>query len=93
MATATTSYDPSVRHVCPECGDAVERGNCARDGMSRVPVGADGLLGERIGSWRVASLLGAGGMGRVYKAVQPEIGRTWSVSIGKWSEQIIDDCP
>ena len=50
-------------------------------------------LGERIGSWRVASLLGAGGMGRVYKAVQPEIGRTWSVSIGKWSEQIIDDCP
>ncbi len=83
MATARAGYDPSVRHVCPECGDAGDRGTCARDGMSRAPVGSDALLGERIGSWRVASLLGAGGMGRVYKAVQPEIGARVAIKVLK----------
>jgi eukaryotic-like serine/threonine-protein kinase len=51
--------------------------------MSRAPVGSDALLGERIGSWRVATLLGAGGMGRVYKAVQPEIGARVAIKVLK----------
>ncbi|MBL0218635.1 MAG: serine/threonine protein kinase [Myxococcales bacterium] len=72
-----------MRHVCPECGETGDRGACPRDGAMRAPIGADGLLGERIGSWRVASLLGAGGMGRVYKAVQPEIGARVAIKVLK----------
>ncbi len=80
---STHGYAARVRHVCPECGETGERGACTRDGATRAPIGADGLLGERIGSWRVASLLGAGGMGRVYKAVQPEIGARVAIKVLK----------
>jgi eukaryotic-like serine/threonine-protein kinase len=68
-------------HVCPECGVRHEApGVCTADGTTLVAAG-DPLLGETIGRWRITSLLGAGGMGRVYRAVQPEIGSRVAVKV------------
>ena len=44
-------------------------------------MGDDPLIGQMIGSWRVERLLGAGGMGRVYLAVQPEIGGRVAIKV------------
>ncbi len=61
--------------VCPECGYAKGApGFCTEHGTALVDAGEDSLLGQRVGSYRVARLIGEGGMGRVYLAVQPEIG-------------------
>ena len=38
-------------------------------------VGTDSIIGKRFGSYVVEALIGAGGMGAVYRAVQPEIGK------------------
>src|SRR6476619_2317778 len=38
-------------------------------------VGKDSIIGKRFGSYVVEALIGAGGMGAVYRAVQPEIGK------------------
>ena len=61
--------------VCPECGQAQPApGHCPADGTLVAPIGEDVLLGTTIGAYRVARLLGIGGMGRVYKGVHPTIG-------------------
>src|SRR5512140_2932494 len=61
-------------HVCNECGQRYpDAGACPQDGWALVPWGDDPLLGEVIGNFRISKLLGAGGMGRVYAAVQPAI--------------------
>ena len=68
-------------HVCPECGVRYETaGVCTVDGTTLLPAG-DPLLGETIGRWRITSPLGSGGMGRVYRAVQPEIGARVAVKV------------
>jgi serine/threonine-protein kinase len=72
-----------MRRVCPECGGEGGEGKCPADGAVRAPVGTDAILGTTIGSWRVARLLGAGGMGRVYVAVQPKIGARVAIKILK----------
>jgi serine/threonine-protein kinase len=46
-----------------------------------APAGDDGLLGAAIGAYRVARLLGVGGMGRVYKGVQPQIGSRVAIKV------------
>ena len=69
--------------MCPECGETGEAGTCPADSAAREPVGADPLLGTTIGSWRVARLLGTGGMGRVYVAVQPQIGARVAIKVLK----------
>ena len=68
--------------VCPECGAAqVQAGTCAHEG-ARMRDGADDLLlGTQIGPYRVARLLGIGGMGRVYKAVHPTIGSRVAIKV------------
>jgi serine/threonine-protein kinase len=71
-----------VNHVCGECGhSASEPGTCPRDGETLRAAGDDTLLGEHVGRYRVAAFLGAGGMGRVYKAVQPEIGACVAIKL------------
>jgi serine/threonine-protein kinase len=68
--------------VCPECGASQPAaGPCAADGWPRAPAGDDAVLGTAIGAYRVARLLGVGGMGRVYKAVQPQIGSRVAIKV------------
>ncbi|MDQ3370817.1 MAG: serine/threonine protein kinase, partial [Myxococcota bacterium] len=68
--------------VCPECGGSLPlEGRCPADGVAVQPIGEDLLLGTTIGAYRVARLLGIGGMGRVYKGVQPTIGSRVAIKV------------
>ncbi|HZJ65803.1 MAG TPA: serine/threonine-protein kinase [Kofleriaceae bacterium] len=68
--------------VCPECGSAQPaQGHCGADGTPLAPIGEDVLLGTTIGAYRVARLLGIGGMGRVYKGVHPTIGSRVAIKV------------
>src|SRR5688572_8405877 len=68
--------------VCAECGapQPIE-GRCPADGTQLVAIGEDVLLGTTIGAYRVARLLGVGGMGRVYKGVHPTIGSRVAIKV------------
>ncbi|HTL38414.1 MAG TPA: serine/threonine-protein kinase, partial [Kofleriaceae bacterium] len=68
--------------VCPECGGASQGpGPCPTDGAPFQPIADDLLLGSTIGAYRVARLLGIGGMGRVYKGVHPTIGSRVAIKV------------
>jgi serine/threonine-protein kinase len=68
--------------VCAECGASQPvPGSCAADGSPLSPVSDDLLLGTSIGPYRVARLLGLGGMGRVYKGVHPQIGSRVAIKV------------
>jgi serine/threonine protein kinase len=68
--------------VCSECGSSQPvAGRCAADGTALSPIGEDVLLGTTIGVYRVARLLGIGGMGRVYKGVHPTIGSRVAIKV------------
>jgi serine/threonine protein kinase len=68
--------------VCPECGLAQPAaGPCPADRTPLSPIGEDVLLGTAIGAFRVARLLGIGGMGRVYKGVHPTIGSRVAIKV------------
>jgi len=67
--------------VCGECGQRYERaGYCAVHGQP-LTESDDPLLGTDLGRYRLASLIGEGGMGRVYLAVQPVIGSRVAVKV------------
>ncbi len=68
-------------YVCPSCGlpgDAP--GFCTEDGASLV-FADDPLLGQTVGSYRIARLIGQGGMGAVYLGVQPSIGSRVAIKV------------
>ncbi|MEZ4364993.1 MAG: serine/threonine-protein kinase [Kofleriaceae bacterium] len=68
--------------VCPECATTLpSAGPCPRDGATPMPRGTDGLLGTQLGAYRVAQLVGVGGMGRVYKGVHPDIGSRVAIKV------------
>src|SRR5258706_3896734 len=68
--------------VCAECGASQpQEGRCSADGSLLVASGDDALLGTTIGAYRVARLLGIGGMGRVYKGVHPQIGSRVAIKV------------
>jgi serine/threonine protein kinase len=68
--------------VCSECGGPQPMdGACPNDNMRLVAIGEDVLLGTTIGAYRVARLLGIGGMGRVYKGVHPTIGSRVAIKV------------
>src|SRR5512147_525201 len=68
--------------VCPECGlSQPVPGTCINDRSPLEPVGDDGLIGLTVGAYRIARLLGVGGMGRVYKGVQPQIGSRVAIKV------------
>ena len=69
-------------HVCPECGNGFQDGGfCPQHGTALADNADDNILGETIGSYRVARLLGTGGMGRVYLAVHPNIGSRVAIKV------------
>ncbi|HEX3761757.1 MAG TPA: serine/threonine-protein kinase, partial [Kofleriaceae bacterium] len=68
--------------VCSECGlTQPAAGPCPADRAPLSPIGEDVLLGTTIGAYRVARLLGIGGMGRVYKGVHPAIGSRVAIKV------------
>src|SRR5204862_6021923 len=68
--------------VCPECGPATDQdGHCPAAGTRLTPTGDDALIGQTLGPYRVARLLGVGGMGRVYKGVHPQIGSRVAIKV------------
>lgn len=67
--------------VCASCGLRYERGGyCAHDGQALAQT-TDPLLGTEIGRYRLARLIGEGGMGQVYLGVQPTIGSRVAIKI------------
>jgi serine/threonine protein kinase len=67
--------------VCAECGQRYDHGGyCPADGTPLVETD-DPLLGTEVGRYRLARLLGEGGMGRVYMAVQPMIGSRVAIKL------------
>ncbi len=68
-------------YVCAECGQSYPAaGVCSADGQALV-LATDPLLGTTLGRHRVACVIGEGGMGRVYLAVQPEIGGRVAIKV------------
>jgi serine/threonine-protein kinase len=69
--------------MCPEC--AAEHGDddsvCRVDGAGLIDTREDPILGRTVGSYRLTRVLGAGGMGKVYLGVQPQIGSRVAVKI------------
>ena len=69
-------------HVCPDCGHSQPApGSCPNDQTALIARGDDVLLGTSVGVYRVAKLLGVGGMGRVYKGVHPQIGSRVAIKV------------
>lgn len=67
--------------VCTECGHAEPTpGFCTEHGRALTQA-EDPLLGQWLGSYRVARVLGRGGMGTVYVAVQPNIGSRVAIKV------------
>src|SRR5262249_20019823 len=67
--------------VCPACGQRYERPGYGAPAGQPLAETADELLGSVIDRYRLARLLGEGGMGRVYLAVQPAIGSRVAIKI------------
>ncbi len=68
--------------VCPECGQCYQApGQCPSDGSPLSDNLTEPLLGQMVGSYRIAALIGVGGMGRVYKGVHPQIGSRVAIKV------------
>ncbi len=68
--------------VCPVCAESFDAGGfCTEDGTVLVDARSDPLLGQTVGSYRLAKVLGRGGMGVVYLGVHPGIGSRVAVKV------------
>ncbi|MBX3125991.1 MAG: serine/threonine protein kinase [Polyangiaceae bacterium] len=68
--------------VCSECGRSYPApGFCTEDGGGLYDNAFSPLAGQQLGSYRIARLIGQGGMGEVYLGVQPEIGSRVAIKL------------
>lgn len=68
--------------VCSHCAGLYGgEGMCPRDGTILTACVDNTLLGTMVGNYRIAAQIGAGGMGTVYRAVQPDIGSVVAVKV------------
>ena len=68
--------------VCPECGySQATFAACPTDKAALADRGDDALLGTTVGLYRIAQVIGTGGMGRVYKGVHPQIGSRVAIKV------------
>jgi len=77
------SVDPGVK-FCPDCGNAVpgvEEVSLASEktSLGEVTPEAANLVGETVFGYEIVEMVGAGGMGMVYRAVHPKIGKTVAI--------------
>jgi eukaryotic-like serine/threonine-protein kinase len=76
------SVEPARTYFCPRCGTHRDHaGACDRDGTALAAVSLGSLLGTEVGNYVLVQLLGEGGMGSVYRAVQPAIGAEVAIKV------------
>jgi len=69
-------------HYCSRCGIRRARsGSCDRDGTQLTQILDSSLLGAEVGNYVVVQRLGEGGMGAVYRAIQPSIGAEVAIKV------------
>lgn len=69
-------------HFCSRCGTRRSgRGTCGRDGTALTAIVDSSLLGTEVGNYVIVQALGQGGMGAVYRAVQPAIGAEVAIKV------------
>lgn len=78
----------TTRRYCPSCLDVTDAALCPRHGISTFPedtypnLGHDPLIGAEVGGrFRVEALIGQGGMGRVYRALQLSMDRPVALKV------------
>ena len=82
------SAEPRICHRCEYCPASPEEETCPNDGSHLIAVSQhdryprDGFLGSTLGGrYPVLGIIGAGGMGAVYRSVQPIIGREVAIKV------------
>lgn len=69
-------------YTCPVCARVFGKpGRCTSDGATLQGGEPASLLGQQVGSYRVERLVGRGGMGEVYLALQPDIGARVAIKV------------
>ncbi len=78
QATAHGSSPSETAYLPPTESREAGSGGSGGSGRARIPDDAAGdrlVLGQHVGRYEVLDLLGAGGMGRVYRALDASLGR------------------
>jgi len=76
--------DDGMAETAPASGEDTTvdgRGRAGRAAGSPGPAGDDGDVGSSLGRYQIIGLLGAGGMGRVYRARDPDLNRELAIKV------------